>query len=250
MSLSLASSMAFASPPEDQTVVISAADPSRPESVVLENASGPKSYQFAALVPEGGRLVPLKKSAAGDSFTSDVLVEDSRGNAVGAYEAPYAADAKGRLLPADYRIVGKDLVQTIELPADTAYPVTVNIAWFEPIGRVNPKAPAGQPSILAGISIPSNYVYDPSRGSLHDYCTWSPDRWRNVDFRGSCARHDMCYERPGQRKAACDNTFKNDLEVSCDMTYIPGVATTLNRLCYRMAKTYYEAVQRFGNDPS
>ena len=43
------------------------------------------------------------------------------------------------------------------------------------------------------VAVPSRYVYDPSKGSLHDYCTKSPDSWGRADFRGPCANHDLCY---------------------------------------------------------
>ena len=47
-----------------------------------------------------------------------------------------------------------------------------------------------------GVEIPDGYIYNPKLGSLHDYCTKSPDQFPapgvNADFKGACAIHDMC----------------------------------------------------------
>ncbi|GAA2475559.1 hypothetical protein [Winogradskya humida] len=113
------------------------------------------------------------------------------------------------------------------------------------------KAPA---YTLPAVKIPRNYVYNPRRGSLHDYCTLSPNRWRPrgyrvLDLRGSCAVHDMCYERRGQRKAYCDNQFYDNLKFECDLTYLRMAVPALNKQCRGVAKTYYSAVKAHGHDP-
>ena len=50
-----------------------------------------------------------------------------------------------------------------------------------------------------GVEVPDGYIYNPKLGSLHDYCTKSPDQFPapgvNADFKGACAIHDMCYEK-------------------------------------------------------
>jgi hypothetical protein len=74
-------------------------------------------------------------------------------------------------------------------------------------------------------SIPSTYEYHPNSGphvTLHDYCTSSPDSFpapgTNADFRGPCARHDMCYG--GTRsKLSCDNQLGTQLAQECTYTY-------------------------------
>lgn len=63
----------------------------------------------------------------------------------------------------------------------------------------------------AFVSVPSEYVYDPSGRSgpvaLHDYCTSSPDEFpavgANASFRGPCARHDLCYGTSTDKRT-CD----------------------------------------------
>lgn len=91
-----------------------------------------------------------------------------------------------------------------------------------------------------GVTIPSNYVYDPSKGSLHDYCTLSPDHLGNADFRGACARHDMCYQalRRGEKHHACNVAFKNNLYKVCN-----GLAHGVTA-CKAAANGYYAAVEK------
>lgn len=88
------------------------------------------------------------------------------------------------------------------------------------------------------VPIPAGYVYDPSRGTLHDYCTKSPDNWFSADFRGPCARHDMCFEARRESKATCNARLYADLRTNCDYAYDGLKLST----CYGVAKTYYAAV--------
>jgi len=99
-----------------------------------------------------------------------------------------------------------------------------------------------------GIQPPDGYVYDPSLGSLHDYCTNSPNQFPaygvNADFSGACAIHDMCYEKndgnaDGMR--TCDSNFRNNLITVCKAVYTSRA--DLRRLgCVDTALRYYEAV--------
>lgn len=63
-----------------------------------------------------------------------------------------------------------------------------------------------------GVSIPSGYDYKgPNSGeTLADFCTNSPDQFpnpvgKNADFRGACARHDLCYS--GAKEISWGETF-------------------------------------------
>ncbi|WP_432995247.1 phospholipase A2 [Dactylosporangium sp. CA-233914] len=96
------------------------------------------------------------------------------------------------------------------------------------------------------VSIPSNYVYNPSLGNLHDYCTSSPDSFLSADFRGPCARHDLCYEAPGNHKSACDNALLADLNSNCDDAY--GSLNPVRYACRETAAEYWVAVTAFGDD--
>ena len=81
-----------------------------------------------------------------------------------------------------------------------------------------------------GVEVPDGYIYNPKLGSLHDYCTKSPDQFPapgvNADFKGACAIHDMCYEKndgnaSGMRN--CDSNFRNNLITVCENVYTSGV---------------------------
>ena len=95
------------------------------------------------------------------------------------------------------------------------------------------------------IQVPAGYVYDPSLGSLHDYCTDSPDGWGSADFRGPCARHDMCYEAPGDHKSACDAELRDGITNNCVAAY-PDHPDA----CTAAGYTYWAAVVAFGDDPA
>lgn len=94
------------------------------------------------------------------------------------------------------------------------------------------------------VKVPSNYIYNPSRGSLHDYCTKSPDGFpnpfgKNAPFHGPCAIHDMCIERAGYHNRACDAPLKNNMKANCRATYGAGSVRTS---CEATANVYYAAV--------
>lgn len=98
--------------------------------------------------------------------------------------------------------------------------------------------------------IPANYEYDPDRGPLHDYCTSSPDTHNIngtvVDFRGSCARHDMCYAGDAP-KEECDDAFWVNLTNRCSFTF-PDASPGINRsVCRDRAVVYHLFVIEFGD---
>ena len=99
-----------------------------------------------------------------------------------------------------------------------------------------------------GVEIPDGYIYNPKLGSLHDYCTKSPDQFPapgvNADFKGACAIHDMCYEKndgnaSGMRN--CDSNFRNNLITVCENVYTSGVDLRREK-CIDVALVYYVAV--------
>jgi hypothetical protein len=105
-----------------------------------------------------------------------------------------------------------------------------------------PEETAGVRSAV--VNVPSNYVYDPSRGSLHDYCTHSPDEFpnpagANANFRGPCARHDMCL---GAHTASqtCNNRLWSDLVTNCKHWY--SAINPVRYACFDTARVYWEAV--------
>lgn len=95
------------------------------------------------------------------------------------------------------------------------------------------------------IGVPRNYVYNPKLGSLHDYCTKSPDEFpnpfgKNADFRGPCALHDMCYERKGCASRSCDASLKSNLKNNCRATYSNGPTLAS---CLATAEVYWGVVR-------
>ena len=99
-----------------------------------------------------------------------------------------------------------------------------------------------------GVAVPDGYIYNPKLGSLHDYCTKSPDQFPapgvNADFKGACAIHDMCYEKndgnaSGMRN--CDSNFRNNLITVCENVYTSGADPRRGK-CIDVALVYYGAV--------
>jgi len=100
------------------------------------------------------------------------------------------------------------------------------------------------------VDVPARYVYDPSQGSLHDYCTKSPDSWGRADFRGPCANHDLCYMDHVRGKQSCDDSLRTDMEMNCGVAFDQdGTAKDEDKFttCLRMAAGYYGWVKKKGN---
>jgi hypothetical protein len=98
------------------------------------------------------------------------------------------------------------------------------------------------------VDVPSNYVYDTSGRSgpvrLHDYCSISPDEFptpigRNADFRGPCARHDLCYDSSTDKKV-CDVRLLQDMYKNCNDAY--GRFNPYRPACYATANEYFKVV--------
>ena len=94
------------------------------------------------------------------------------------------------------------------------------------------------------VGVPAEYVYDPALGALHDYCTSSPDEFPapaadNADFRGPCARHDICYGN-GSDQFACDNSLWSDMVTNCEYQY--AWYNPLRAACIDTANIYWVAV--------
>lgn len=111
--------------------------------------------------------------------------------------------------------------------------------------------PAASSALLAAscchITIPSNYVYNPSttyQRTLHDYCSYSPDEFpapgTNANFRGPCARHDMCYQYHQKSQLGCDNQLGTQLAQECTYTY--AWYDPRRAACVTTAGVYWAAV--------
>ncbi|MFD6101169.1 hypothetical protein ACFWFQ_00750 [Nocardia salmonicida] len=102
-------------------------------------------------------------------------------------------------------------------------------------------ANAGPGSGGNAVPVPADYDYDPSLGPVHDYCTIVGNDLPGVDFRGACARHDLCMETYGDvGYEACHSAFGVDLVAECDWSFPPDAA---RRACHALAGAMEMAVR-------
>lgn len=225
----------------------------RDAEVVINSVSGPSSYRFSIDVPAGGHLRAADSGPVGQETIGDIVVEDASGQPIGAYDGAWALDTSGTPVKSTFRIEGNTLVQSVNLKRSTAFPVILGLIYSD----ISTGSTAAGPDAISGTSgemttmgsgpfvgIPSNYVYNPSLGSLHDYCTNSPDEFpapfaSNANFRGPCARHDLCYAGTTS-EFTCDNGLRSDMRTNCAYEY--SSANPLRSACYTTADVYWAAV--------
>ena len=217
------------------------------QDVVTVNAQrGMSKHRFALNLPEGATLHPALPSDSDKSvLLGEILVHDKQGELIGVIDSAWAQDASGNSLLTYFTIDGQTLVQTIDTSNAAEKSATATFTYAGT--KSQSAAPISEPGNVvskAYVGIPSNYVYKPSLGSLHDYCTSSPDSFGSANFRGPCARHDMCYQAHTAGKRNCDNWLRTDLRSNCEYTFAwfnPARAT-----CYTTANVYWAAVTAFG----
>lgn len=215
-----------------------------PAKVVIAAATGVQQYRFPVVVPAGGTLQPADPTQTAQRVTSEVVVVDAKGVVVGAYDSATAIDSAGKLLPTFYSIEGGTLVQTVTFDPSNTFPVAIDPAYTKAgLQPLSPPPPGGF-GTAAYVGVPSNYVYNPRLGSLHDYCTSSPDEFpnpvgANANFRGPCARHDLCYAGTTS-EFTCDNRLRADMRSNCEYTY--AWYNPVRGACYDTADIYWAAV--------
>lgn len=219
-------------------IVIGAVSGFDPDKIVVEEGARAAEYHYTIDLPAGATLRPLTDTAEGSEFAGEALLEDSAGASIGAYDQPLAMSADNTLLPSTYRIQGSTLIQTVDFTGAT-FPVVI-----DPIYTAVTQP--GMMSTMAFVGVPSNYVYNPSLGTLNDYCSYSPDEYpspvgANANFRGPCARHDQCYGGGVTSKLTCDNRLFADMKSNCEHFYKSSFDP--NRLgCLTTAEVYWLAV--------
>ena len=159
----------------------------------------------------------------------------------------------------DQAVTGQDSRETVDLYGKQVAPeVAENIQKYAQENNLDLEAefkekPVTQdPNAIeedrGGVEVPDGYIYNPKLGSLHDYCTKSPDQFPapgvNADFKGACAIHDMCYEKndgnaSGMRN--CDSNFRNNLITVCENVYTSGADPRRGK-CINVALVYHGAV--------
>lgn len=232
--------MSLVAPPPAQAVSGAAASgtfqptagrPFQPQPMWINGPLAPRSYEFKVPLPPGGSLAPI----SGSHDPSDgVRVLDAKGSTIGTYETAWAADAAAALLPTAYAIDGDVLRQTVAFDAKTVFPVLVQPS-YAPAG-------AGRSTINGVISIPAGYPNPTWRESLRDYCTSAPEWFGEADFRGPCARHDVCYHN-GVNRPACDSVFWGHLLLECQFAYYDVWEQIQRGACNAAASTYYAVVR-------
>ena len=108
---------------------------------------------------------------------------------------------------------------------------------------------AASATVYPFVDVPARYEYNPSKGSLHDYCTKSPDSWDRANFRGPCANHDLCYMDHVRGKQACDDSLRTDMEMNCGVAFDQDGGHKDRdkfKTCYKIAATYWYWVQKKG----
>lgn len=201
--------------------------------------------EFVDVLPAGAHLAAADATQNSQSVTSSVMVIDAGGAPIGAWDEPVAMDASMELLDTSFNIENGTLFQSVVIDDTVTFPVTV-LATYSPIGGSSGASPqpTGTFTTAAYVGVPSNYVYNPALGDLHDYCTSSPDEFpnpagANANFRGPCARHDLCYAS-STSKFTCDNRLLADMQSNCSYSY--AWYNPARPACYATADIYWTAV--------
>lgn len=247
---------------DDSTVAVQPTAQGLRAAITIDSPSAPQAYDF----PIAGDVTSLRlnddgsvsllttdaTSAPSDSEIADILdnagidgnVNDIQQTLaslpatsdveIGRVAPAWAVDAAGNAVPSHYEIDGTTITQVVDFDAGTVFPVVAD------------------PSVQNGatyVTIPSNYVYDTNakQKTLHDYCSYSPDSWGGANFRGPCARHDMCIESGGKSgksvgsyRPTCDNNLWDNLNSNCKYEY--GKWDPRRYACEDTAEVYWATV--------
>ncbi len=208
--------------------------------VLLQGQGASAVYRHQLTLPAGARVLGTAEEAGKSDLTGDVSVVDAKGRTLGYIDSAWATDASGQSLPSYYRIEGNSLVQVVDT-SDAMGDVTVLLQY------TGVSAETTGVSAKAYVGIPSNYVYNLNhpRKTLHDYCTKSPDEFpnpvgTNANFRGPCARHDMCFEQKQASQYTCNNRLWSNLVSNCEYYYAWYNPT--RQACINTANVYWVAV--------
>lgn len=200
-------------------------------------------YRHQLDLPPGVRVLAGSDEAGKSELASDLEVVDARGRTLGFIDAAWAQDASGRSLPSRFRIEGNALIQVVDL-SEALGDITAVLQYT---GIAAASADDGGTPAKAYVGIPSNYVYNLNhpRKTLHDYCTKSPDEFpnpvgANANFRGPCARHDMCFEQRQASQFTCNNRLWSNLVSNCEHTY--AWYNPVRQSCINTAHVYWIAV--------
>ncbi|TCD55074.1 hypothetical protein EJ419_00280 [Alloscardovia theropitheci] len=175
----------------------------------------------------------------GNFNDSSVIITDKEDKLVGVIDYVYAQNYDGERIRANIKVIDNTLA--IKFNKDISG--EVHLEYLNATGNDNLWLPSYDRESF--IDIPKDYIYNPRiYGGLHDYCTWSPDEFnvlgQRVDFRGPCARHDMCYEKSHCRSRRCDSILHEHLKTNCRVQLNP--LNPLRATCLATAEVYFTAV--------
>jgi len=211
--------------------------------VQLANPGSSVSYVHQLQLPAGVRLLAGAGEEQALDLYEDIQVIDAKGQTLGYIDSAWAQDSLGTSLPSAYRIQGNTLVQLV----DATKAMGAVTALLQYTGLRAETNSAGENFTKAYVGVPSNYVYNLNhpRRTLHDYCTKSPDEFpnpvgANANFRGPCARHDLCFEQRQASQYTCNNRLWGNLVSNCEYTY--AWYNPVRQTCINTAHVYWIAV--------
>jgi hypothetical protein len=223
---------------EPTPIVVGTSSGLDPDKIVVEEQTRQAEYHFPLDLPTGASLRAETETTDGVEISGAVVLEDSSGMFIGAYDQPLALSADNTLLPSTYRIDGSTLVQTVDFTS-ADFPVVIDPIYSAP-------SPSNSIGVLRFVGVPPHYVYNTDLGLLHDYCSYSPDEFpsatgENANFRGTCARHDLCYGGGTVSKVVYDSRLNADMRDNCNHFYTSGWDPNL-AACLATAQVYWAAV--------
>jgi hypothetical protein len=213
------------------------------ETAALDTTLGIVKHRFMLALPKGATLRPLPQEEDQKVLLSEIQVIGSNGGQIGTIDAPWAEDAKGLPLVSYYQIKGNSLVLTVNAAESEAKSATAVLVYTGAIAQT--ESGLGASAEKGYVSVPLHYIYRPSLGWHHDYCSLAPDEYPNpygvnASFRGPCARHDLCYMGRTISKYACDVYLLRDMNSNCDYYY--SAANPIRYSCRTTALVYHAAV--------
>ncbi len=204
------------------------------------------THRFALQLPKGASLHAVPGEEGKRFLTDEILVKDQQGRVIGSIDSAWAQDASGKSLSTFFTIEGQTLVQTIDTSNAAEKIATAVLMYNGNNAQPNTESSNAQQT-KAYVGIPSNYIYNLNhvRKTLHDYCTKSPDEFpnpvgANANFRGPCARHDMCFENRSSSQYTCNNNLRTNMRSNCEYTY--AWYNPVRAACYDTANVYWIAV--------
>lgn len=204
------------------------------------------THRFALLLPKGASLHPVAEEEGQRFLKAEILVKNQQGQVIGSIDSAWAQDASGKSLATFFTIEGQTLVQTIDTSNAEEKIATAVLMYTGSKAQPNVEGSFSQQT-KAYVGIPSNYVYNLNhvRKTLHDYCTKSPDEFpnpvgANANFRGPCARHDMCFENRSSSQYTCNNNLRSNMRSNCEHSY--AWYNPARSACYNTANVYWIAV--------